>query len=102
MMGLTNTVDKVDSGKAKCGLATALAYSEEMWQNTRVVFHHCLEGFHSWRGRNTSVCDITGKWQASTLQCQEIKPAISDLVVLMKNVCVGMQTSMKKTQNITE
>nr|XP_046203726.1 sushi domain-containing protein 1 isoform X7 [Oncorhynchus gorbuscha] len=67
--------------KAKCGPAPALANTEVVLQNTSVVFHRCLEGFHSWRGRNTSVCDITGKWQAATMRCREIKPAISDLVV---------------------
>ncbi|XP_038857754.1 sushi domain-containing protein 1 isoform X6 [Salvelinus namaycush] len=67
--------------EATCGPAPALANTEVVLQNTSVVFHRCLEGFHSWRGRNTSVCDITGKWQAATLRCREIKPAISDLVV---------------------
>ncbi|XP_055775081.1 sushi domain-containing protein 1 isoform X2 [Salvelinus fontinalis] len=67
--------------EATCGPAPALANTEVMLQNTSVVFHRCLEGFHSWRGRNTSVCDITGKWQAATMRCREIKPAISDLVV---------------------
>ncbi|XP_071259838.1 sushi domain-containing protein 1 isoform X7 [Salvelinus alpinus] len=67
--------------KATCGPAPALANTEVVLQNTSVVFHRCLEGFHSWRGRNTSVCDITGKWQAATMRCREIKPAISDLVV---------------------
>nr|XP_046203725.1 sushi domain-containing protein 1 isoform X6 [Oncorhynchus gorbuscha] len=67
--------------EAKCGPAPALANTEVVLQNTSVVFHRCLEGFHSWRGRNTSVCDITGKWQAATMRCREIKPAISDLVV---------------------
>ncbi|CAB1321681.1 unnamed protein product, partial [Coregonus sp. 'balchen'] len=88
--------------EVKCGPAHALANSEEIWQNISVVFYRCLEGFHSWRGRKTSVCDITGTWQAATLQCREIKPAISDLVVLMKHFCVGKQTSMKKTQKITD
>ncbi|KAM9546223.1 sushi domain-containing protein 1 isoform 4-T8 [Salvelinus alpinus] len=67
--------------EATCGPAPALANTEVVLQNTSVVFHRCLEGFHSWRGRNTSVCDITGKWQAATMRCREIKPAISDLVV---------------------
>nr|XP_024003313.1 sushi domain-containing protein 1 isoform X2 [Salvelinus alpinus] len=67
--------------QATCGPAPALANTEVVLQNTSVVFHRCLEGFHSWRGRNTSVCDITGKWQAATMRCREIKPAISDLVV---------------------
>uniref|UniRef100_A0A8C7LYI4 Sushi domain containing 1 n=1 Tax=Oncorhynchus mykiss TaxID=8022 RepID=A0A8C7LYI4_ONCMY len=67
--------------KATCGPAPALANTEVVLQNTSVVFHRCLEGFHSWRGRNISVCDITGKWQAATMRCREIKPAISDLVV---------------------
>ncbi|XP_045562731.1 sushi domain-containing protein 1 isoform X7 [Salmo salar] len=67
--------------KATCGPAPALVNTEVVLQNTSVVFHRCLEGFHSWRGRNTSVCDITGKWQAATMRCREIKPAISDLVV---------------------
>ncbi|XP_071012302.1 sushi domain-containing protein 1-like isoform X4 [Oncorhynchus clarkii lewisi] len=67
--------------EATCGPAPALANTEVVLQNTSVVFHRCLEGFHSWRGRNISVCDITGKWQAATMRCREIKPAISDLVV---------------------
>ncbi|XP_035640997.1 sushi domain-containing protein 1 isoform X5 [Oncorhynchus keta] len=67
--------------EATCGPAPALANTEVVLQNTSVVFHRCLEGFHSWRGRNTSVCDITGKWQAATMRCRKIKPAISDLVV---------------------
>ncbi|XP_041756597.1 sushi domain-containing protein 1 isoform X5 [Coregonus clupeaformis] len=69
------------SCKAKCGPVPSLANTEVVWQNTSVVFHRCLKGFHSWRGRNTSICDITGKWQAATMRCREIKPAISDLVV---------------------
>ncbi|XP_064817447.1 sushi domain-containing protein 1 isoform X5 [Oncorhynchus masou masou] len=67
--------------EATCGPAPALANTEVVLQNTSVVVHRCLKGFHSWRGRNTSVCDITGKWQAATMRCREIKPAISDLVV---------------------
>ncbi|KAJ8006030.1 hypothetical protein DPEC_G00124030 [Dallia pectoralis] len=68
--------------KAKCGPAPALANSEVVWQNISTVIHGCVEGFHSWRGRNTSVCDdITGMWQLATLRCREIKPPISDLVV---------------------
>ncbi|KAK6312921.1 hypothetical protein J4Q44_G00162680 [Coregonus suidteri] len=69
------------SCKAKCGPVPSLANTEVVWQNRSVVFHRCLKGFHSWRGRNTSICDITGKWQAATMRCREIKPAISDLVV---------------------
>ncbi|XP_028980241.2 sushi domain-containing protein 1 isoform X10 [Esox lucius] len=68
--------------KAKCGPVPALANSEVVWQNVSAVMHRCVEGFHSWRGRNTSLCDIHGKWQSATIRCREIKPPISDLVFL--------------------
>uniref|UniRef100_A0A3P8YBH4 Sushi domain-containing protein n=2 Tax=Esox lucius TaxID=8010 RepID=A0A3P8YBH4_ESOLU len=68
--------------EAKCGPVPALANSEVVWQNVSAVMHRCVEGFHSWRGRNTSLCDIHGKWQSATIRCREIKPPISDLVFL--------------------
>ncbi|KAL0979639.1 hypothetical protein UPYG_G00187600 [Umbra pygmaea] len=67
--------------KEKCGPAPVLPNSEVVWQNVSTVILRCLEGFHSWRGSNTSVCDNTGTWRAATLRCREIKPTISDLVV---------------------
>ncbi|XP_056144809.1 sushi domain-containing protein 1 isoform X2 [Lampris incognitus] len=66
---------------AKCGPIPFLANSEVVWQNKSVVIHCCVDGYHSWRGSNISICDNTGVWQKATLTCIEIKPAITDLVV---------------------
>ncbi|XP_040012054.1 sushi domain-containing protein 1 isoform X4 [Xiphias gladius] len=68
--------------EAKCGLVPFLANSEVVWHNRSVVIHRCVEGYHSWRGSNVSVCGISGVWQEATLRCIEIKPPIHHLYVL--------------------
>ncbi|KAM9391713.1 sushi domain-containing protein 1 [Pholidichthys leucotaenia] len=68
--------------KAKCGPAPFLANSEVVWHNRSIVIHRCLEGYHSWRGSNVSVCGSSGRWQEATLRCIEIKPPISHLFML--------------------
>lgn len=54
---------------AKCGPVPFLANSEVVWHNRSVVVHRCLAGYHSWRGRNTSVCSSSAVWQTATLKC---------------------------------
>ncbi|XP_041793031.1 sushi domain-containing protein 1 isoform X3 [Chelmon rostratus] len=68
--------------KAKCGPVPFLANSEVAWHNRSVVIHRCVDGYHSWRGSNVSVCASSGLWQKATLRCIEIKPPISRLFVL--------------------
>ncbi|KAF7654631.1 hypothetical protein LDENG_00066990 [Lucifuga dentata] len=68
--------------KAKCGPLPFLANSEVVWHNRSAVIHRCVDGFHSWRGSDTSVCGSSGTWLKATLRCIEIKPAISHLNVL--------------------
>ncbi|XP_036953207.1 sushi domain-containing protein 1 isoform X3 [Acanthopagrus latus] len=70
------------SCKAKCGPVPFLANSEVVWHNRSVVIHRCVDGYHSWRGGNVSVCGSSGLWQKATLSCIEIKPAINHLFVL--------------------
>ncbi|KAM3867667.1 sushi domain-containing protein 1 [Diretmus argenteus] len=67
--------------KAKCGAVPFLANSEVVWYNRSVVIHRCVDGYHSWRGSNVSLCGHSGTWQKATLRCIEIKPAINDLIV---------------------
>nr|XP_019949285.1 PREDICTED: sushi domain-containing protein 1-like isoform X2 [Paralichthys olivaceus] len=62
---------------AKCGPVPLLANSEVVWHNRSVVIHRCVDGYHSWRGSNISVCGSSGEWQTATLRCIEIKPAIN-------------------------
>ncbi|XP_038559512.1 sushi domain-containing protein 1 isoform X2 [Micropterus salmoides] len=68
--------------KAKCGPVPFLANSEVVWHNRSVVIHRCVDGYHSWRGSNVSVCGSSGVWQKATLRCIEIKPPINHLFVL--------------------
>ncbi|XP_051277741.1 sushi domain-containing protein 1 isoform X11 [Dicentrarchus labrax] len=67
---------------AKCGPIPFLANSEVVWHNRSVVIHRCVDGYHSWRGSNVSVCRNSGLWQKATLRCIEIKPPINHLFVL--------------------
>ncbi|XP_028434774.1 sushi domain-containing protein 1 isoform X2 [Perca flavescens] len=67
---------------AKCGPVPLLAKSEVVWHNRSVVIHRCVDGYHSWRGSNVSVCGSSGVWQRATLRCVEIKPAVNHLFVL--------------------
>uniref|UniRef100_A0A673AMB9 Sushi domain containing 1 n=1 Tax=Sphaeramia orbicularis TaxID=375764 RepID=A0A673AMB9_9TELE len=68
--------------EAKCGPAPSLTHSDVVWHNRSVVIHRCVDGFHSWRGSNISVCDSSGVWQNATLKCVEIKPPINHLHVI--------------------
>ncbi|XP_051277738.1 sushi domain-containing protein 1 isoform X8 [Dicentrarchus labrax] len=68
--------------QAKCGPIPFLANSEVVWHNRSVVIHRCVDGYHSWRGSNVSVCRNSGLWQKATLRCIEIKPPINHLFVL--------------------
>lgn len=68
--------------EAKCGPVPFLANSEVVWHNRSVVIHRCVDGYHSWRGSNVSVCGSSGVWQKATLRCIEIKPPINHLFVL--------------------
>uniref|UniRef100_A0A4W6E5G5 Sushi domain containing 1 n=1 Tax=Lates calcarifer TaxID=8187 RepID=A0A4W6E5G5_LATCA len=68
--------------EAKCGPVPFLANSEVVWHNRSVVIHRCVDGYHSWRGSNVSVCGMSGMWQKATLTCIEIKPPINHLYVL--------------------
>ncbi|XP_061763014.1 sushi domain-containing protein 1 isoform X5 [Nerophis ophidion] len=67
--------------KAKCGPVPLLAHSDVVWNNRSVAIHRCASGYHSWRGRNISLCSNSGVWQTATLQCIEIKPPIDHLNV---------------------
>ncbi|XP_023253294.1 sushi domain-containing protein 1-like isoform X2 [Seriola lalandi dorsalis] len=68
--------------EAKCGTVPFLANSEVVWHKRSVVIHRCVEGYHSWRGSNVSVCGVSGVWQEATLRCIEIKPPINHLNIL--------------------
>ncbi|KAM9360267.1 sushi domain-containing protein 1 isoform 2-T2 [Symphorus nematophorus] len=68
--------------EAKCGPVPFLANSEVVWHNRSIVIHRCVDGYHSWRGSNVSVCGSSGLWQKATLRCIEIKPPINHLLVL--------------------
>ncbi|XP_070821352.1 sushi domain-containing protein 1 isoform X1 [Chaetodon trifascialis] len=68
--------------KAKCGPVPFLANSEVVWHNRSVVVHRCVDGYHSWRGSNVSVCGSSGLWQTASLRCIEIKPPINHLFVV--------------------
>ncbi|XP_061763016.1 sushi domain-containing protein 1 isoform X6 [Nerophis ophidion] len=67
--------------QAKCGPVPLLAHSDVVWNNRSVAIHRCASGYHSWRGRNISLCSNSGVWQTATLQCIEIKPPIDHLNV---------------------
>ncbi|XP_042344375.1 sushi domain-containing protein 1 isoform X3 [Plectropomus leopardus] len=68
--------------KAKCGPVPFLPKSEVAWHNRSVVIHRCVDGYHSWRGSNMSVCGSSGEWQRATLRCIEIKPPVNHLFVV--------------------
>ncbi|XP_061763013.1 sushi domain-containing protein 1 isoform X4 [Nerophis ophidion] len=63
--------------KAKCGPVPLLAHSDVVWNNRSVAIHRCASGYHSWRGRNISLCSNSGVWQTATLQC--IVPPVPDV-----------------------
>ncbi|XP_054466736.1 sushi, von Willebrand factor type A, EGF and pentraxin domain-containing protein 1 isoform X1 [Anoplopoma fimbria] len=67
---------------AECGPVPFLAKSEVFWHNRSVVIHRCVDGYHSWRGSNVSVCGSNGVWQRATLRCIAIKPPVNHLSVL--------------------
>ncbi|XP_067458680.1 sushi domain-containing protein 1 isoform X5 [Thunnus thynnus] len=67
--------------QAKCGPIPFLTNSEVVWHNRSVVIHRCVDGYHSWRGSNMSLCSSSGVWQNATLKCIEIKPPINHLFV---------------------
>nr|XP_057927620.1 sushi domain-containing protein 1 isoform X2 [Doryrhamphus excisus] len=67
--------------EAKCGPIPLLAHSDVVWHNNSVVIHRCVNGYHSWRGSDVSLCSSSGVWQMATIKCIEIKPPISHLLV---------------------
>nr|XP_057927625.1 sushi domain-containing protein 1 isoform X7 [Doryrhamphus excisus] len=67
--------------QAKCGPIPLLAHSDVVWHNNSVVIHRCVNGYHSWRGSDVSLCSSSGVWQMATIKCIEIKPPISHLLV---------------------
>ncbi|XP_067377760.1 sushi domain-containing protein 1 isoform X3 [Channa argus] len=81
--------------KAKCGPVPFLANSEVVWHNRSVVIHRCVDGYHSWRGSNMSVCDRSGEWQRATLRCIERKPPITHIFVV-KEKCVQWKAEKYK------
>ncbi|XP_034548960.1 sushi domain-containing protein 1 isoform X2 [Notolabrus celidotus] len=68
--------------KAKCGPMPLLENSEVEWHNRSVVIHRCVDGYHSWRGSNVSVCGSSGVWEMASLKCIEIKPPVNHLIVI--------------------
>ncbi|XP_026199297.1 sushi domain-containing protein 1 isoform X1 [Anabas testudineus] len=68
--------------EATCGPVPFLANSEVVWHNRSIVIHRCVDGYHSWRGSNVSVCGSSGVWQIATLRCIERKPPVNHLFVL--------------------
>ncbi|KAG7222117.1 hypothetical protein INR49_016689, partial [Caranx melampygus] len=85
--------------EAKCGPVPLLANSEVVWHNRSVVIHRCVEGYHSWRGSNASVCGTSGVWQEANLRCIEIKPPINHLSVV-NEIC--LQWRAEKYEEDTE
>ncbi|XP_034027180.1 sushi domain-containing protein 1 [Thalassophryne amazonica] len=85
--------------KAKCGPVPLLTNAEVVWENSSIVIHRCVDGYHSWRGNNASVCSNSGMWQKATLRCIEIKPAVNHVFVLNEN-CV--QWNAEKYEDDTE
>ncbi|CAJ1068336.1 sushi domain-containing protein 1 isoform X1 [Xyrichtys novacula] len=67
--------------KAKCASVPVLENAEVVWQNGSVMIHRCVDGYHSWRGSNLSVCDSSGVWEEASLKCIKIKPPINHLLV---------------------
>ncbi|CAJ1068337.1 sushi domain-containing protein 1 isoform X3 [Xyrichtys novacula] len=67
--------------EAKCASVPVLENAEVVWQNGSVMIHRCVDGYHSWRGSNLSVCDSSGVWEEASLKCIKIKPPINHLLV---------------------
>ncbi|XP_041643796.1 sushi domain-containing protein 1 isoform X3 [Cheilinus undulatus] len=74
--------------EALCGPAPFLANSEVVWHNRSVVIYRCVNGYHSWRGSNVSVCSSSGVWEKASMKCVEIKPAVNHLLVINEK-CVN-------------
>ncbi|XP_020491984.1 sushi domain-containing protein 1 isoform X6 [Labrus bergylta] len=70
------------SCQAKCGPVPILENSEVLWHNRSVVIHRCVDGYHSWRGSNVSVCSSSGVWENATMTCVELKPPVTHLFVV--------------------
>ncbi|XP_051924666.1 sushi domain-containing protein 1 isoform X7 [Hippocampus zosterae] len=87
------------SCKAKCGPVPILAHSEVVFHNRSAAIHRCVNGYHSWRGSNVSMCSSSGVWQTATLQCIEIKPPINQLFVWNEKC---LQWSAEKYDEETE
>ncbi|XP_051924662.1 sushi domain-containing protein 1 isoform X3 [Hippocampus zosterae] len=85
--------------KAKCGPVPILAHSEVVFHNRSAAIHRCVNGYHSWRGSNVSMCSSSGVWQTATLQCIEIKPPINQLFVWNEKC---LQWSAEKYDEETE
>ncbi|XP_020491986.1 sushi domain-containing protein 1 isoform X8 [Labrus bergylta] len=68
--------------EAKCGPVPILENSEVLWHNRSVVIHRCVDGYHSWRGSNVSVCSSSGVWENATMTCVELKPPVTHLFVV--------------------
>ncbi|XP_074527132.1 sushi domain-containing protein 1 [Halichoeres trimaculatus] len=68
--------------EAKCGPVPFLENSAVVWHNRSVAIHRCLDGYHSWRGSNVSLCGSSGVWEIASLKCIEIKPPINHLFVI--------------------
>ncbi|XP_037387753.1 sushi domain-containing protein 1 isoform X1 [Pygocentrus nattereri] len=67
--------------RAYCGPTPLVPHSEVLWENSTVVVHRCAKGYYHRTGSDKSVCGITGKWQAATLRCREVRFAVRGLVV---------------------
>uniref|UniRef100_A0AAR2IX87 Sushi domain containing 1 n=1 Tax=Pygocentrus nattereri TaxID=42514 RepID=A0AAR2IX87_PYGNA len=67
--------------EAYCGPTPLVPHSEVLWENSTVVVHRCAKGYYHRTGSDKSVCGITGKWQAATLRCREVRFAVRGLVV---------------------
>lgn len=59
---------------AHCGPAPDVPHTEVMRDNSTVVIYRCVKGYYSRTGSDTSMCDITGKWQVATLRCKGEHP----------------------------
>ncbi|XP_024908928.1 sushi domain-containing protein 1 isoform X2 [Cynoglossus semilaevis] len=81
--------------RAKCGPVPSLTNAQVVWYNSSVVAHRCVDGYHSWRGTNVSVC----VWQEATMRCTKVKPPITHLHVFNEK-CV--QWRAEKYEEDTE
>ncbi|XP_060893219.1 sushi domain-containing protein 1 isoform X3 [Labrus mixtus] len=68
--------------EVKCGPVPILENSDVLWHNRSVVIHRCVDGYHSWRGSNVSVCSSSGVWENATMTCVELKPPVTHLFVV--------------------